>query len=506
MAHPDQTNLGAITIPGKQTLIPAVLGFALEVSQIAGFSRQECNKLQLALEEACVEAITNSFGPDEDGALNIRFLHRENGIEIHVHDMGLPYDPASMPVYEPGKGLDQDLTGIGSYLIRQMVDEYRFNNLGINGKETVLVKFLQTPIISGEKGEVVPEEPAPAPAEVIQKIPFTVRVMKPAESLEVCRCIYDCYGYSYASENVYYPERIRAMNEEGKLLSLVAVTDSQDVGGHAAIIFHDFVPAEFAMVVTKKVYRGQGIARNLGDGLVAEAIRRNLKGLQVKEVTAHPYTQKFCAKLGYQDCGILLGHSPKSLSFKGIADKLRQRNSDVLGFRYFQEPEPVSLYAPGRHRAIIDELLANIGLQASFLEPEDSACKKDRTAMNVRVHPLRSLAEIGVFVSGSDYREAFRQEMRKLFIDEIRVFECYLGMEDPMTPTIVSFLEEEGFVFTGVLPETDYGTAIVMQYFNGVHIELDELVIVSDMAKKLLAYIRATNPKFQLPHGQERSG
>jgi hypothetical protein len=51
-----------------------------------------------------------------------------------------------------------------------------------------------------------------------------------------------------------------------------------------------------------------------------------------------------------------------------------------------------------------------------------------------------------------------------------------------------------GFRFSGVLPETRHGNAMIMQYFNGVHINYDEIVIVSDTAKELLDYMRAQDP------------
>jgi len=53
--------------------------------------------------------------------------------------MGLPYDPNMVPTYDPkGDIAEQNLDGLGSFLINQMVDEYWYNNLGIKGKEVVV--------------------------------------------------------------------------------------------------------------------------------------------------------------------------------------------------------------------------------------------------------------------------------------------------------------------------------------------------------------------------------
>ena len=336
--------------------------------------------------------------------------------------MGLPYDPSLIQGYDPAANiLEQDMEGLGSFLIKQTMGEYRFNNLGVRGKEVVLIKYFDTLCIAADQD--VPKEAEvvvpPADRKAVDPIKFTIRQMKPSESLEVCRCIYDSYGYSYANENVYFPERLAAMNQEGKLFSSVAVTPEGEVGGHVAIIFHEKLPAEIGIAVTKRKFRGQGFARESTLFLEDYIKEKGHKGMQVKEVTAHPYTQKFCMKLGYMDCGLLLGHSPKSLSFKGIADTLKQRNSDVLGFRYFVQPEARGLYVPGQHREMIIRLFNNLGVSVDTLTPKYTKPASGPGRMEVVVHSLRSLAEITIFEFGEGAIALLKQEMRKLFIDEI---------------------------------------------------------------------------------------
>jgi len=481
-------DLGFIRLPNNENLIPALLSYAAQVAGSIGFSPKDCNNIQLALEEACMDVIKNAFAPNEAAEIDIIFLHRLDGIEIHIHDMGLPYDPTADLA-------EEDLDGLGSFLIKQMTDEYHFNNLGIKGKECVLIKYFDTMCVF--EGDVPPSEPEvaePPPKTPVEQIDFDIRFMKDDEALEVCRCIYDCYGYSYANENIYYPERVVAMNKAGKLRSAVAITQDGDMGGHFALIHYDHLPTEAGIAVTKKEFRGQGFARQLGEFLEAEARRDGLNGLQIKEITAHPYTQKFCRKLGYKDCGLLLAHSPKTLSFKGIADELKQRNSDVLGFKYLQEPELKKIYVPEHHREMIITLHNNIGVEVECLTDDDPTPKNDQCEMGVKIHALRSLAEMGIIKYGPDTLQVIRQELRKLFMDEIQVVELYLNIEDAMTPVFVPDLEKMGFIFTGILPETAHGNSMIMQYFNGVHIDYDQLVIVSDVARNLLEYIRRHDP------------
>lgn len=489
--------MGLIRLPNDQHLIPAAISYASKIAEISGFSVEECTKIQLAVEEACMNVINNSFLLEEDAEYDIHFLKNLNSIEIHIHDMGLPYDPEIAPLYDPSADLlKQDLSGLGSFLISKTMDEYRFNNLGIKGKEVVLIKYFNTPNIAEEYSETVEPEivAPPQPGLPVEQIDFNIRLMETGEALEICRCVYDCYGYSYANENIYFPERVAAMNQEGKLRSAVAVTDEGEMGGHFALIFYDKLPAEVGIAVTKKKFRGQGFARQLGEFLEMEARKTGLRGLQVKEVTAHPYTQKFCIKLGYKDCGLLLAHSPKTLSFKGIADTLKQRNSDVLGFKYLESPVKRQIYAPSQHQDMIGLLYNNIGDKVEFISSDNPETSNEQCVMEVKIHSLRSLAEISITEYGQDTIQVLRNEMRKIFADEIQVIEMYLSMRDPMTPSVVSQLETMGFIFTGILPETSQGDSLIMQYFNGVHIDYSQIVLVTDVAKQLLEYVKQHDP------------
>jgi anti-sigma regulatory factor (Ser/Thr protein kinase)/GNAT superfamily N-acetyltransferase len=492
-----QTDLGHLYLPNDEALIPAVTRYTSEVVKLSGFDKEQGKKIQMALEEAILYVLNNAFDASELGEYNIRFVKLLNGIEIHIHDMGLPYNPNTEPDYDPTADISNlNDAGLGTFLISKTMDEYRFNNLGIKGKELVLVKYLESACIVDEyEGPVEAEVVVPPTKAPVEQIHFDIRLMKPDEALEICRCIYDCYGYSYANENIYYPERVAAMNADGKLRSAVAMTPDNEMGGHFALIYYDKLPAEAGIAVTKKKFRGQGFARQMGEFLELEARKDGLKGMQVKEVTSHPYTQKFCLKLGYKDCGMLLAHSPKSLSFKGINENLEQRNSDVLGFKYLTTPEPRKIYALQKHAGMLEKLFNNLGAEVEFLQPQLSEAAQAQGAMSVTIHTLRSLAEIMIDQIGEDTLLTLQQEMRKIFREEIQVMELYLSLNDPQSPEIVSQLEKMGFIFTGILPETSMGDAIIMQFFNGIHIDYDKIILVTDMAKELLNYIRENDPR-----------
>ena len=184
----------------------------------------------------------------------------------------------------------------------------------------------------------------------------------------MCRCIYDAYRYTYVNEHLYYPDRVVALNESGDMVSAVATAPDGEVAGHAALVFpedtHEI--ADLAVVATKAKFRGQSIARRLGEYLDAEALARGLHGLFIEEVTVHTFTQKFCHRMGFVDTGFLLAYSPATMAFTGIAEETGARRSVILGFKYLTEPQVTRVYAPRRHRETIARIYERLGVRVEF--------------------------------------------------------------------------------------------------------------------------------------------
>ncbi|MFH1737876.1 MAG: ATP-binding protein [bacterium] len=485
-----------LTVSNDLRYVPVILDFVRSVATLIGFSETDRKRIELAVDEAATNVIEHAFAPDEIATFDIICERIPHGMEIRVRDKGLPFDPTLTPEYRPDRDLDsQTGKGLGRFLIKQNTDEYEFRNLGADGKETRLVKLLDTPSIADEdSGDREPEIPEPVESTSAEPLEVEIRWMRPEEAIEIARCVYDSYGYSYGYEHIYYPERVLALNESGDLRSAVAAVPSGEIACHFALVFNKGYPGEVAIAVTKQKFRGLKVAGRVAGFLDDQAQEMGLKGLYGKQVTVHPYTQKFCSKLGYKDCGFLLAHVMSSMLFKGISEDTKQRGTDILCFKYFEPPEPITIYPPEHHKEMILKLYENVGVPVTASEPEDSNLPKKQTVMSVNVNSKKALAEIRIPEYGENVITSLRQELRRLRHDEVRVIEMFLDLKDPVTPLIVPSLEELGFLFTGILPETGGSDSMVMQCFNGVQVEYDTLYVVSDMAQELLAYIKENDP------------
>ena len=87
-----------------------------------------------------------------------------------------------------------------------------------------------------------------------------------------------------------------------------------------------------------------------------------------------------------------------------------------------------------------------------------------------------------------------KKEIRAYCVQGIAAINLFLPLEDAFTGSLTAELESLGFFFAGILPESRIGDALILQYLNNVELDYDKIVLVSDMAKELLRYIRIQDP------------
>ena len=319
----------------------------------------------------------------------------------------------------------------------------------------------------------------------------------------MARCAYKSHGYTFFEDHIYYPEQIISMNESGQMVSAVAVARDGRFMGHAALVYPELGAriAELTFVFVNVEYRGQGCMNRLCEFLFSEApSKHELSGIYAYAVTNHPYTQKAMVKYGINDCGLLLATSPASWEFKGIAADASQRISVLLSFKYLEPAQQLTLYPPDRHREMIGRLYRNLGA-APLLEtpsPEAGSFPSAPSVFSTTVYESEGCAEIYVSRFGADAVHEIRKALRALCLRQVAAVNLFLPLQEPATFCVTSELEQLGFFFAGVLPETPIGDALILQYLNNVPLDYGKIVLYTDMAKEIMAYSKACDPNASL--------
>ena len=488
-----------ITLPNKLEYVPIAVASVWKIADILGFTVEEAEQLMLAVREAGTNVTEHAYNRGEDATFDVIFERIPGGIRVEVKDMGLPFDPDRIPEYVAPTDADTLTTaGLGVFLMRAMVDECTFVNLGPGGKQTQLVKYRKSASAPRPEPDLHDEPPEPAIRETVE---FDVRRMRDDEAIEVSRCAYKSHGYTFFDDHIYYPHRLVELNRTGELISVVAVTRDGDFMGHSALHFPyaDARIAEFTFAFVNVEYRGRGALTRLLEFLLTVESPRPLEGVYAYAVANHPMTQKSNMRHGLNTCGIFLATSPASWKFKGIPGNANQRISVVLDFKYTMAPETRTLYPPARHAAMIAKLFANVGASPRFAVASAGApAPTGESEIHTDSSPSENCAEIFIARYGADTVCQVRRLVRRFCLEKMAAINLFLSLEDPATQHLTAEFEKMGFFFAGILPRDRFGDTLCLQYLNNVDFDYSAVTAYSEMAKDLLSYIRQLDPNESL--------
>jgi serine/threonine-protein kinase RsbW len=477
--------------------------YVVEIAGMIGFDDRDCRSIESGVSQAVTAVIDYSFEPGEKQTLRISCERIPEGLKVSIRDKGLPYGETRVETEDrSGEG-----PGLGSriFQLRDYLDEVVIHNLGHAGKEVILIKHLQGKGVNDyyEACELEPyEEPAGDGASPDARLKCTARRMRDSEAPEVSKSVYKTYGYSYPFEYVYYPEKIVALNEGGKIHSAVALVGESEIAGHGALLYWDENPqiAEMAQGFVKPEYRSLGCFAGLTEYLVEHARSEGLMGVFAKPVTNHTYSQQAGYRLGLEDCGLMHAHVPITATFKAMDETLPRRVGVLLLFKYLNRPAGTTIHPPRHHREMILKIYENLGVSPSTLTSgeEGSDPTAQDSVFRVKVFGPANFALVVIERYGRDVVMEIRARLRELCLKKIEVVNLYLDLSDSLTSRVTGQFEELGFFFAGLLPGGLPGTdALILQYLNNVPVNYDEIRVASDMAEELVSYIRNLDPNLQ---------
>jgi len=491
-----------LILPANTSYLSATQCFIGELAKTTGLSSHDVDFLLLAIEEAIINVIKHAFVPDEGGTLEIICEHTPLEFTVKIRDKGFPFDPSLVQKQEAIQNMEHiGRPGIGFRLMKGGVDKLTFHNLGYEGKEIVLTKFLHQKHVEdyfspthleGFEDITLPKE------EPLEEVPYQVQFLKREQAIEVAQCAYRTYGYTYVLENVYYPERLTQMVQSGDIVSAVAVSDlSGEVMAHCALEFHGRkhgIP-EIAMAFTKPKYRGMGCLNSLNDFILDYARETGLNGMYAKAVTAHTYSQKALDTFGFRPCGLLVGHSPRK-EFARMDKGLTQRETLVLYHRKISEAKPMRIHLPRSHHKIIEEMFRQTGVA---IEPDPEEADEitdfsdDNSHLECSISNHLHLADIYINRCGKDLEWIMHHQLKELCRKKIEIISIYLDLTDPGIDKVVDILEKQNCFFAGVFPAHPR-PFLVLQYLNNVYIDYDQISIRDDFARELLEYVKDHDP------------
>ncbi|GMR04511.1 MAG: hypothetical protein BMS9Abin23_0409 [Thermodesulfobacteriota bacterium] len=483
-----------LTVPNDPGYLSGISSYCREISLRAGFSEKETAEITTALKEACMNVVTHAFNPYEDESFEITFDIQKEGLKITLGDMGLPFSTG------PGN----DKSGDERFrAIEENMDEVLYVNMGKEGKELQLFKYLK-----GRHVEEIFTEEELKPYGICNIPPkeetLSIRLMKPQEAEQVSRCIYRAYRYTYLKEDLYFPERIESMHDRGEMISSVTVTEEGKVVGHFALLPRpNRKVAEIGVAVVVPEYRGRGLMKRMLDFLVKEAKKQTLTALYGNAFAIHALSQRTNLRFGFHETAVQLGWVPPGAMKIMVERGLKGAGNIITFFKYLKEPEGYAVFLPPRHRAVLEKIYSGLGVKRSFENPYFISSENIplESTIHLSVKPHHKSAVIDVKEAGQDLTKRIKTKLVELEKKGIKTIFLDLSLKNPFTPEATACVEDLGFFFSGLLPDYSDGDVLRMQHYR-THIDYDEIHTSSAFAAEIVDYIKSLDPNWRALHSR----
>ncbi|MDQ3912295.1 MAG: ATP-binding protein [Actinomycetota bacterium] len=477
--------IARVTVTADVDFLPVVVDFVRRTAHRLGLRDEAADHLDRAVELVCRNVAENAFESDQDGSYDVYVLRRPVQIVVAVEDRGLPDVYARFE-----RGEDSGLRGM---LQHSFADEAHFINLGRGGNRVELIKNLPHADVRDHLSEEEHRKTVEAAAASVD-VPLEVRMMRPEETIALSRGVYRSYGYSYDWDDIYYPERIRELQESGLMRSCVVVSTGNEIVGHLAVMVeHPESPVgEAGQAVVDPRFRGHRLFERMKIFLAEEARKAGMYGLYSEATAVHPYSQKGNLHLGAKETGYLLGYIPASVSYKQIGEERADRRGSIaLMYLRVNEERQRDIYPPPSYRDVVGRIVEYNGLQRTVVEDPGSDVRMGvaSSRMSVNVRRDHNVAFLRIAEPGSDLREIIRLRLRELCLHRVDCIYADLPLSHPATGDAGELLGDLGFFFGCIVPEAGEGDILRLQYLNNVEIEPDDVHTASEFGGELLDLI-----------------
>ncbi len=116
--------------------------FISSVARRAGFSREEANKIELAVDEACTNIIKHAYGIENKGDIGIILRLDYYKLTILLTDHGKSFDFDRIKIPDMDKYLAElRVGGLGIYLMKTLMDDVSYRTTSTGENEVKMVKY-----------------------------------------------------------------------------------------------------------------------------------------------------------------------------------------------------------------------------------------------------------------------------------------------------------------------------------------------------------------------------
>ena len=304
----------------------------------------------------------------------------------------------------------------------------------------------------------------------------------------------EVYEGSYDAEWVYQEDEIARRISSGQMKSTIGRLPDGTAIGHVALMMeHGVVSVVHAGVaVVTEAARGHHLFTRLKQFAASWASSAGYFGIFSEATAAHPYSQKANVDLGAVETGFLLGWIPDSVTNNAAVDRKPHRESVALFYLKTNDGQPRPIYAPQRHRDVIESIVVASGIHGEVTIAPPSTSVSEKSHIVVHEKDDHNLATISVIEPGWDLLDVL-DSTRAHLVEVVGRDAVYVdfSLEDPRTDIVLDACDAGlSFGFAGIFPNQHVGGDVMrLQSLHNIEIRSDDIATASDSGRKLLEYV-----------------
>jgi hypothetical protein len=165
-----------------------------------------------------------------------------------------------------------------------------------------------------------------------------------------------------------------------------------------------------------------------------------------------------------------------------------QRQSFMLYFKPLQPRAPRTIFAPSRHRAMIEKIYTNIGLPVEI--SQGTAAAPGKGEIHTGIERADGSATIAIRSIGTETADVVAQAVNDLRgLAHIGALYALVPLENAAAPQLSDALEQLGFFFSGVGPWMLGGSDALRLQMPLTPIDMSLLTIDGEFGRELADYV-----------------
>lgn len=443
------------------------------ISHIFYFDEELTFKLEIVLDEAFSNIIEHAYEVPSSGYCSISFYtNNSNELNITIDDQGFPIDIQKM-----NSGA---IDGPGHRILKTYCKRVQYVDLGHLGKRLVLSMNLP------ERFTGVFSSPPPRLDEFIpitSSSKYNVGPATPELAAEIPRCLFRSYEYTYFDARYYQLNPILEAISNGTQISAIALTEKQVGVGHLALALESSASKignlEALFVVPQ--LRTSNMVSKLSTYLLEKAQSMGLCGLTYHASTKHPYEQVAFRGLGAITTGIMLAYFPAT-----DPTISQVRAAAVCSILPLNPIGPSTVFAPDYYASVLQKIYESLNIQRQIATQNvGQETQPEASDIGVFKNQSQLVARLKIRSYGKDCISVIDQQMSNLIIDNYACIHIDVPIIHQASQHIIPQLRSLGFFFGSLIPATDIGDVLRMQFVNQAYLSPNQ-VSANDATDKLM--------------------